>query len=282
MQDKNNKIDRIISVLESSSDRFSNYQSFPEIVLKTIPKLKEIKYKKGQIDLDQKRYNWLNKYLERNIKTALDIGANLGYFSIMLASRNNLVVDAYEPYLHYNSVLNELSKILNLEKTLNVYLNEIDLMKLDKIKNYDLVINLNVLHHAGIFFDTKKFKQFDNWFLYIKEYLTIICKKSKYLFFQVGNMARGSALFDSDNTIEIMQKIFNECGWKILKVGVISNLDTLDYETYELENLDSIKLFKCMRNTKTNLVDYYYDKKLIKSLKTGFAQRPLWLCMSKH
>jgi hypothetical protein len=36
----------------------------------------------------------------------------------------------------------------------------------------------------------------------------------------------------------------------------------------------------CQRNTATDLVDYYHEKRLLASFPTGLAQRPLFFCES--
>ena len=143
-----------------------------------------------------------------------------------------------------------------------------------------MAINLNILHHAGIFFDTKTYKNYNDWFDFVNEYLFKLHKKSKYLFFQVGNTANGEAIFNSDEVLKIMNTIFSKSGWEVIKIGIIEDLNKLEYKNYLNKNLDSIKLFKCIRNKKTNLVDYFYNRKFVKSLKSGFAQRPIWVCKS--
>ena len=54
-----------------------------------------------------------------------------------------------------------------------------------------------------------------------------------------------------------MKQLFKRNGWNIKRVGIIKNLETLEYVNIELKELERIKLFKCKRNKKTNLVDYF-------------------------
>ena len=68
--------------------------------------------------------------------------------------------------------------------------------------------------------------------------------------------------------------------WKILKIGIIEDLNKLTYKTYDESEIKNKSAFNCSRNKKTNLVDYFLDGVLVSSLLTGLAQRPLF-CKKK-
>ena len=93
-----------INLLENSSDRFSNYQGLPEFIFDKIPELRNLKYKRNQINLDYGRYKWLKENLNYKLSSVLDIGANLCYFSFSLVNDLSVKVDSYEPYKIYYDV----------------------------------------------------------------------------------------------------------------------------------------------------------------------------------
>ncbi len=275
---RNQLILNLKNLLEESSDRFSNYQGFPDFIFDKIPEFRDFKYKINQINLDSSRYKWLKESLNNKPNSVLDIGANLGFFSFSLINDLKIKVDLYEPYKAYYDFAKNLCDLLKFKKKMKMFNKCIDLDEISKIQSYDLIINLNILHHAGIFFDNLKFNEFDSWFEYSKTYLKKLRIKSKYLFFQVGNLANGKPIFETKDFFEVLSKLFKLSGWQIENIGIIKNLETMDYINCEIKELETINLFKCRRNKKTNLVDYFSDGKIIKSLPTGFAQRPILLC----
>ena len=75
--------------------------------------------------------------------------------------------------------------------------------------------------------------------------------------------------------------IFDNSGWIVKKVGVINDLKNLDYQSYNIEEVNSIRLFKCRRDKEKNKVAYYSNQKLVSYMQTGLAQRPIWFCQKK-
>lgn len=277
---KDNDIKKLISSLESCDFRFSNYQDIPPFIFKIIPELEKMKYKKKQIDLDIKRYEWLKTNLPKKISKICEVGSNMGYFSFSLANEFDVRVDSYESNKSYTDACKILTSLINLDKNLKFYNESVDLKNINLINSHDLAINLNVLHHAGVFFDKTLVKNFRDWPNYVISYLKKLGEKSEYLFFQTGNMREGKAIFSSDDTINFLTMIFDKSGWIVEKIGVIDDLKNLNYKTYYNDEINSIKLFKCRRD-KNNMVGYYKNGRLINHMLTGLAQRPLWLCKTK-
>ena len=270
---------KIKETLENSKFRFSNYQEFPTFLIKKYPELSKIEYTVNQINLDQKRYEWLLKNLpEDKYKNICEIGANIGFQSISFAYDFRANIDCFETNTDYANLIFLISKLIKLDPLINSSDKSINLENISNLNHYDLIINLNVLHHAGCIFDTQHVKKLDDWFDYSEKYLNKLLSKSKYLFFQSGNMQKGKAIFPSEKSIEYLKKIIIKSGWKILSFGVIKNLELLDYESFNYDQIDEVNLFKCRRNSYE--VDYFFNEKFVKSLETGLAQRPLWLCVN--
>ena len=211
----NQKIKDLKNTLESYDFRFSNYQDIPSFILQKIPELQKIKYKKNQIDLDSKRYEWIEKNLPKDINKICEIGSNLGYFAFSLANYYPFIVDAYEANESYTSVCNIFTKLVELESKLKFYSQSIDINGIDSLKKYDLIINLNVLHHAGIFFDKSIISNKQDWIDYAILYMQKLNKISKYLIFQTGNMSKGKAIFSSNDTIKVIKMIFDSVQFEL-------------------------------------------------------------------
>ena len=176
----NKQINDLKKELEFCDFRFSNYQDIPSFVIKKIPELKQIKYIKNQIDLDLKRYKWLKENLPKKIKKVCEIGANMGYFSILLAKEFQVSVEAYESNRSYTNVCSILAKLVNLDKKLKFHNKSVNLNNINSLENYDLMINLNVLHHAGVFFDRKHINNKKDWMNYSISYLKKLGEKSNF------------------------------------------------------------------------------------------------------
>jgi len=275
------KLERhIAKLLEKDAGRFSNYQQIPPIILEKFPMLKNIDYRQKQVDIDTARYNWLKNQYKKSDFTAIEIGANLGFFTLSLAAERNASVIAYEPIPEYAAACQALSQMSHLSHKVNVSDTALGIEDLKSLAKADLIINLNVLHHAGSTFDVDSVKSVAEWSNYAKKYLIQLSQKASYLFFQTGNMWNNQPLFPSEAAVHYVKKLLGKANWGILTIGVIEDYKQLYYKNYGLKEIDQIARIYCRRNKQTKLVDYFLDGKLIASFKTGLAQRPLWFCRS--
>ena len=83
-----------------------------------------------------------------------------------------------------------------------------------------------------------------------------------------------------EDSISYIYTLLKKSGWNIKAIGAIENFDYIEYFTYTIDNLDKVPITKCIRNLSTALVDYLRDEKIVASLPTGLAARPLWYCES--
>ena len=138
-----------------------------------------------------------------------------------------------------------------------------------------MIIELNVLHHAGNYFDNEAVKKLGGWRNYAKKRLQLLRNKTSKLFFQTGNSGK-ETLFPSEKSVEFISELLEESGWKIKAFGTINNLDKLKYNKGNLKDKSSYSNYECKRNKK--LVLYKKNNKFVKSMITGMAARPLWIC----
>lgn len=253
--------------------RHSNYQNFSEFTKSS---------NKNNINLDKLRFNWVQKVINTSNKIyhLTDIGSNLGYMCIKFNQIFNIQCLGYEyekaTYVKANNIINKDSKIKYLNKGLK-------LSTLRLLKKTDLIIHLNVLHHAGHMYDKNLIKNPNDWKKYSLKYLNMLSKKSKYLFFQTGNVNYNKSYFSNEETFILLPQILKSSGWNIKKVGMINfSKKKLKYNTYNKSEIKKISKISCKRDKKSKQVFYYKDKKLIFKYNSGFLQRPLFWCQSKN
>ena len=250
------------------------YQKIPDFIS---GKKKNIK-----IDQDLMRLKWFLKHFKAKNANVLDIGSNFGFMCLNLSKVRKYICTGFESekqVYKFSKKLKKKSKLTNVF----FYNKQFKFNNLDNLKKYDIIILLNVLHHAGHTYDKNKIKNSKNWVNYTINYLKKIREKSKYIFFQTGNVNFNSQYFNSKNTFKIIPQIMKKSGWKIKKIGVVENFNSkiFNYKTYNQSEIKNIPLITCRRNKKNNLVEYKLKNKIIFRYKTGFLQRPLWLCERK-
>jgi len=274
------KEEHVANLLQIDVGKFGHYQQIPPAIIKKAPGLKNINYNQDQVELDSERYAWLKSVYRGANFDAIEIGANLGYFSLSLAAELGASVEVYEPISVYMEVCKILSRLSGIECLIHIQNNSLEAKDLKFLRNVDLIINLNVLHHAGCTFDIDMVQTRSEWEVYAKRYLTLLSHKTRYLFFQTGNTWKGQSLFSGENSIHFLFELLNDGNWEVLSIGVIDDPNNLVYSTYSASEIDRVPRIYCRRNRMTDLVDYFLDGTVIASLKTGLAQRPLWFCRS--
>ena len=251
--------------------RHSNYQN---IVTK--------KLNRKIINHDQLRFNWVKKLIpiKKITRSLIDVGSNLGYFCLRFAKELNYYATGYEYEKPTFNKANLLKKKLNNIKYINKGLTIKDL---NNLKNADLIIHLNVLHHAGHMYDKKLISNEKDWMRYSIRYLKKLSIKSKYLFFQTGNVNYNQRYFRNEDTFKVIPKILKLSGWKIIKIGNIEfKSKKLYYRYYDPRNIKKIPTICCSRDKKSKKVFYKINNKIIFKYKSGFLQRPLFWCKSSR
>ena len=255
------------------NSRHSNYQNFSEFKKNS---------NKDNINLDKLRFDWIQKVINTNKKISkmTDIGSNLGYMCVKFNEIFNAQCLGYEyekpTYVKAREIINKNPAIKYLNKGLK-------LSTLKLLKKTDLIIHLNVLHHAGHMYDQNLIKNSNDWKKYSLKYLKILSKKSKFLFFQTGNVNYNKNYFSNEETFVLLPQILKSSGWSIKNIGMINfSKKELKYNLYNNSEIKKISKISCKRDKKSKKVLYYKDKKLIFKYDSGFLQRPLFWCQSKN
>lgn len=275
------KLLELKGLLNTSSKKFSNYQTFPKSFKKKYNNFFSNSYEVNQLDLDYERYLFLTQNIKLQDLEIVEYGSNLGYFCLSLAQNFKSKIIGYEPLKEYCKCSKIISQLMGVEKKVKFYNKTININDIYKLDKADLLIELNVLHHAGSIFDKNRVKENTNWEEYALERLTIIRKKYKKFFFQTGNMLNQKALFPSETSAKYIYKLLKKTGWKVKSIGMIDNLSShkLKFNKYLPTQIENIPQYKCRRVLNLNKVSYENTVSKKKNLLlTGLANRPLWIC----
>lgn len=263
--------------------RFGNYQRLPPF-METILQREgyTLNYAVQQLDLDEARFGFLQQGLPLEGLAVTEIGCNLGYFLLRLAHENHCKTIGFEPIADYCTCIDRMAEIGGIADSVGVQFRGVHLADIDALPAADLIIELNVLHHASAVFDQEAVSQMGTWDGYAQARLSALALKGEYLLFQTGNSAGGETLFPSEDAALFTHRLLAAAGWQVLQIGSIPDLTSLDYEVSPGEQPARATTYQCRRNPDTDLVDYVRDGKLCGSLPTGLANRPIWLCRSQQ
>ena len=129
------KISRIREILKYQ-DKFLAYQELPPF-LHSLYEKSDINYSSHQLAWDGPRLDWMFKSLPTTIKTAVEIGSSLGYFSLMLSHARGINVTAFEPVTEYAELSNILASLGNLEEKAYFHGTGVTLRDISQLPVYD-------------------------------------------------------------------------------------------------------------------------------------------------
>ena len=265
--------------LEACNERFSNYQEIPKFIRAMLPRpVAKTKYEKRQLDLDERRYNFLIEQIKLNGLSVTEIGSNLGYFGLRLAHEFNCDYTGYEPLHAYCNAANTMAEAANLTSHCRFIAKPIGLDDIAALPASDLIVELNVLHHGGAIFDQEQVKRLHGWKNYAVERLGALRKKGSALLFQTGNVADNRSLFPTDQAVLFIFDLLSAAGWTPRQLATIDDLERLTYVIRDVSARAGARNYVCRRNPETNMVDYWADGRLAGSLISGLANRPIWFC----
>lgn len=278
------KIQKLIGLINENG-KHSSYQQLPSDVRNNYSKvLSEVNWSPSRLDIP--RLNWIVDVMKSiKVGTITDIGANSGFFSVELRNAFDASCISYEPHLPHAKAIGLIKEICAINdfqlavKNAGVSLNDVR-----ELNNSDLLVFLNVLHHAGDDFDSDKVKTIKDWKTYSSKYLEQLTGKFKYMFFQLGNawMGSGVKLFDDRTCFSETINLLENSGWKVECAGLIENfIGNPKYNTY-FRNSNSNQGFENLNEIYgARKLKRYCSNKLFLNVDYKFLNRPLYLCKSK-
>lgn len=173
---------------------------------------------------ERERFDYMLRHVDFQGKNVLDIGGNTGYFTFEIIKNGAEHVDYYEGNREHAEFVALAAKILGVEEKITIYPEYY--MFCEKKHQYDIVLNLNIVHHLG-----DDFKKADKKENAKKEMLTCINGLSyctDLMIFQMGYNWKGDArecLFENGTKGEL--ELYLEEGtkeyWKIVNTGIATD-----------------------------------------------------------
>lgn len=187
---------------------------------------------------EKERLDYMLQHVDFKDKRVLDIGGNTGFFTFEALKHGACHVDYYEGNEAHAKFVALAAKVLGVENQITVYPQYY--LFHEQSDKYDVIFNLNVVHHLGDDFGEEKQKEHAK-----QKMLSCINFLADYgdcMILQMGFNWKGNvneALFEKGTKRE-MEKYLElgtkEC-WKITNVGIaILNKDEIFYEEQNEQN----------------------------------------------
>jgi hypothetical protein len=224
-----------LTILYQDHSKHSQYQNIPEFVKETIGYSEPINEEwRG----DTARYQCIVAAIEKLTPSSIcDVGANTGFFSLSLAQRfPEIAVTAFEGnpnHVEFMKLIKEAFSLGNIEIK-NYY---IDDEGIGELGQYDMMLHLNVLHHAGVDFDKEK-ATYTNLQNYLITYLKKVRQNAKTMVFQMGYNWGGNKqkpiveLQDDYGKLRYSADVFAKAGWEIQAIAHVIKDGSLAYKNY--------------------------------------------------
>lgn len=272
-----------LEALYNDGSKHSRYQNIPEFVRNELGYTETIDENwRG----DTARFTYLTETLPFGEgKSIGEIGANTGFFTLSLAHANpTSTFYAYEINPTHAAFIQDIGESFQM-KNLVVKAQGVDMEGIALMETHDILLNYNVLHHAGVDFDSDKLASVEDYEAYATEYLKRMSSKTKKMVFQIGSNWGGNKLkpiiplSDDAEKVAFNARLFKNSGWNILDISLHTRMNgTLAYRAVSAEILDQIN--RCPIGEEKKLIEKLVDLSEFPSF-SEFYRRPIFIVESK-
>jgi hypothetical protein len=273
-----------LELLYNDDSKHSRYQNIPNFVKKEID-YNEIIDESWRGDTS--RYEYMVDAVDfSDQKKVADIGANTGFFTLSLANENKRsTFTAYEPNQSHSNFIETIADHFHM-KNVSINNQSVGLNGIKEIDVYDILLFFNVIHHAGVDFDTDLVRDSKEGFSkYVLEYIDHMKHKTKLLLFQTGYNWGGDKtkpIIEVDQITEMIFFItdsFLKKEWHIKQIALYTKIGGKGkYVNMSEELLDEIN------NKQVNSSLYTKVKAVVDELKlihnSEFYRRPIFILES--
>ncbi|MGC8777291.1 MAG: methyltransferase domain-containing protein [Candidatus Caldatribacteriaceae bacterium] len=208
-----------LAQLYQFAGKHSQYQILPKIAQNMIGRTftqTKPRFEEERLRFILENYNPLGKRI-------LDIGGNIGFFTLEMAVRGAKQVVYYEGNETCQTFVEMLVKLLDLEDKISIRKTYFPFDDPPR-EQCDLVLLLNVLHHIGDDFGSKNMNRIHAK-RKILDYLNILSAHTSYLVFQMGFCWKGNRnllLFQHGTKAEMIEYICKgtEKHWRVVTIGI--------------------------------------------------------------
>lgn len=268
--------------LYAKNSKHSAYQSIPEFVAVALGYDERI-IREWRDDKNRLAYI-LSKLTPSAGERWGDFGANTGFFTYMLANfwkqANFVAIEANESHAQFLRLVKKSFQIINVE----VIEKSIGLDHINEIGIFDVLLHLNVLHHAGADFDTQYVFDVQTFLRYAVRYLSKLKFVAKTLVFQMGSNLWGDKLrpivYVSDDLakLKLFSSLIFSAGFQIKHIAYPKKMENgaIEYVDFPDELIYTLRL----RDEEYRWVEV---KEILESFKLNqhigeFYRRSLFIC----
>lgn len=200
--------------------------------------------------------------------TVADIGANTGFFTLSLAHEfRTAKFTAYEPHLAHCQFIQTIVEHFGVPNVA-VQNEAVDLEKLGSMPFYDVILLLNILHHAGVDFDHHLVHSRHEFEDYASEYLARLSTKCNNLVLQLGYRWGGNKaepllpVGDIGAMLSLIKRLAKG-NWRIAQVGLYERDDHLGHYTSVLPGADGNITLELDQLTSVGVVSEFYRRPIL-------------------
>jgi len=227
-----------LSRLYADMSKHSTYQTVPDFVSEVIEY--QVQIDEGWRG-DRVRLSWFERTLaDRTGRQWSDFGANTGFFSLSLAHADpTREVLAIEGNPNHAEFIRTIANSFGL-KNLKVLPRAIAINDIANLPAQDVMLHLNVLHHAGADFDVGMVNNGEDFLTYARTYLARLRERVDTLVFQVGTNLWGNKsnpvidYTDDAGKLVLLAELLRDSGWNIERIAY----PTRPQEDRDIEYLD--------------------------------------------
>jgi hypothetical protein len=270
--------------LYNDQSKHANYQNIPTFIREALGYSETINEEwRG----DTARYQLLQRLVDFPSLAAVgDVGANTGFFTLSLAHQFPATrFIAYESNPNHANFMQQIAAHFQMANV-DVQTTAVDLSGLSTLPSHDLMLHLNVLHHAGHDFDRPLVPDVPAFDAYGRSYLTQLAAKTKALFFQMGSNWCGNKATpiipatEDAAKIFYLARLFRESGWQIAQVALTTR-NAAGEIVYELMPEETTAVLNQPDTTvrQTAVADFVHTCNPDQFVGE-FYRRPIFLCHS--
>jgi len=234
--------------LYSQSSKHSAYQSIPEFVATALDYDERI-VREWRDDKNRLGYI-LSKLAPSPGERWGDFGANTGFFAFTLANlcknANIVAIEANESHAQFLRLVKKSFQFGNVE----VIEKSIGFDLIDEMGMFDVLLHLNVLHHAGADFDKQYVFDVETFLEYAVRYITKLKAVTKTLVFQMGSNLWGDKLNpivrvgDDLSKLKLFSSLIFSAGFLIKHIAYPKKMKngTIEYVDFPSEMIPKIRL----------------------------------------
>jgi hypothetical protein len=268
----------LLQVLYAQDSKHAHYQTLPEPLAHGLGLNFEINEEwRG----DRTRYRSILEWIpDEDGLRILDVGANTGFFSLSLAhDRPRARITACEPNPTHARIIRLLASSGGYTNLATTEM-PASIARLEAFAPQDLVLHLNILHHAGHDFDCGEADSPEAFAGYGIRYLARLAGRTPRLVFQMGYNWGGNKTLplvgrdDQAGKVFFTRMLLERAGWSVEAVAFAragNPSEPIGYERFDPAGIPAAR-----EPLQSWLAERYGSR-----VWSEFYQRPIWFCRNR-